>query len=97
MSAITQFVPSVSQIKSAYIDHKMAMVSLFLVAATSFVAMVTNAYCANHINMSQCGQSDENAVKAHQWAMTSATLNAVTFAGSIAGVVYIIYRHMKGK
>ena len=94
MASISAFVPSVAQIKGTYVNHKTAVVSLVLIMAASFAAMVTSAYCADHINRSACGKTDQDAIKAHKWATTTAVLGALVSAGAVVGCVYLLYKHM---
>jgi len=95
MASLATFVPSIGQIKATYVGNKTAIISLFLILAASFAAMITSAYCADHISKSSCGKTDPDAIKAHQWATTSAVLGALVSAGSVVGCLYLLYRTMR--
>lgn len=95
MSGISTYIPSISHIKGAYVSNKTSIVSLLIILAASFATMVTSAYCADHVNRSQCGKTDPDAIAAHQWATTSAILSAFITAGSVVGVAYLIWQQMK--
>lgn len=95
MDAIKSYVPSVSQIKSVYTLHKTAMVSLAIMFVASFISMVTSAYCANNISMSECYATDKHAKDAHQWATTTAVLSTLVATGSVVCLGYMVYRYMK--
>jgi hypothetical protein len=97
MASLAGFVPTLAQIEATYVGHKTAIVSLALILAASFASMITSAYCADHINKSQCGKSDPDAVKAHQWAMTSAVLGALVSTGAVVGCLYMLYKTMTKK
>lgn len=95
METIKAFIPSAADVKATYVDNKMAMTSLVLILAASFATMITSSYTANHIAASSCGKTDAYALKAHQWATTTAVLGAVLSAGAAVGCVYLLYKHMK--
>ena len=92
MAEAAYSVPSFASLRAGVASHKTAMSVLAVIFACTFSSMVTSSYCANHINKSACGKTDEDAKRAHYWATVSAVLGGLVSLGSVVGIVYILYR-----
>lgn len=67
-----------------------ATAALVVAIVASFAAMVSSAYCANHIkNSAAYKTADESLKKAYSFATWSSVISALLTVGAVGGILWI--------
>ena len=85
---------AIGNMKVQAVLHQRTITFLAVGFVASFAAMVSSAYCADHIRRSSCS-GDEYIGQAYTWSWMSAVMEALVAIGTASTIVYLMMRKDK--